>query len=106
MEAASTCHEIVHFSFRTGIPPAEQLAFLRQLGDWARTQPGFRSRRCYRDDERNCWTDVVEWESVDSARAAAAQIMAEPQLAPAMSAIENSGMSFGHYREAIRMAVD
>ena len=98
---AETCYEIVHFTFRAEVPEDAQLAHLRALGSWVADQPGFLWRRCYRDDDRGCWTDLVAWANLGAARAAAGRAMAQPDLAPAMSAIEQSGMSFGHYRQII-----
>lgn len=65
--------------------------------DFVSAQPGFIRRDVYFDRARTgVFTDIVRWESLDDAVAAAEKIRDDPAVAPFMAAIKDV-LSFGHY---------
>jgi len=91
--------EIVSFRLR----PEAAADFVAQNGvvtDWLARQPGFLSRHLgKREDGR--WIDVVRWQSLEQAQAAAQRIMAEIGDCDAMQAIEPASISMSHAAVAL-----
>ena len=66
-----------------------------------KTQPGFISRRVLRDHhDPALLVDIVEWESLAEAEAAAALAQSQPEMVPFFEAIEKI-TSFLHLKEAV-----
>jgi len=96
-----TCFEIVHFAFLPHVTPERQIDAMKVLGRWAATQPGFVSRQSYHDPSQGRWTDVVEWDHLDSATAAMERSQREPSLASAMSLIDPDTLHAGHFEKRL-----
>ncbi|MDX8445789.1 antibiotic biosynthesis monooxygenase family protein [Mesorhizobium captivum] len=86
--------EIVSFRLK----PEAAADFVAQNGvvtDWLARQSGFLSRHLGERDDGS-WVDVVRWQSLEQAQAAAQRIMAEIGDCEAMRAIEPASVEMGH----------
>ncbi|MDX8523037.1 antibiotic biosynthesis monooxygenase [Mesorhizobium sp. MSK_1335] len=86
--------EIVTFRLK----PDAAADFAAQNGvvtDWLARQPGFLSRHLGKRDDGS-WVDIVRWQSLEQAQAAAQRIMAEIGGCEAMQAIEPGSVSMSH----------
>ena len=93
--------EIVTFRLK----PGTEAGFVANNGvmtDWLARQPGFLARHlCKRDD--GVWVDVVRWQSLEQAKAAADHIMAEIGDSEALQAIEPASVDMSHAEVALSM---
>ncbi|RJT35285.1 hypothetical protein D3227_21955 [Mesorhizobium waimense] len=83
-------------SFR--LMPGARAGFVAGNGvvtDWLAQQPGFLSRQLAEREDQS-WVDVVRWQSLEQAHAAAARIMAEIGDCEAMQAIDPASVDMGH----------
>ena len=87
--------EIVTFRLAEGIGETQFLDAARGTEVFVRAAPGFIARRLSRGDDGR-WTDYVEWDSLASAQAAAARIMAEPGAADFIGAIDPESIDMRH----------
>ncbi|MBZ9851260.1 antibiotic biosynthesis monooxygenase [Mesorhizobium sp. CA14] len=86
--------EIVTFRLK----PGTEAGFVANNGtmtDWLARQPGFLSRHLGRREDGS-WVDVVRWQSMEQAQAAADRIMAEIGDSEAMQAIEPASIAMSH----------
>ncbi|RAZ86669.1 hypothetical protein DPM33_28065 [Mesorhizobium hawassense] len=86
--------EIVTFRLK----PGTEAGFVANNGvmsGWLTRQPGFLSRHLGRRED-GTWVDVVRWQSVEQARAAADRIMAEIGDSEALQAIEPASVDMNH----------
>ena len=86
--------EIVTFRLKSGT----EAGFIANNGgmtDWLARQPGFLGRHLGRRED-GTWMDVVRWQSVEQARAAAARIMAEIGDSEAVQAIDPASVEMSH----------
>ncbi len=86
--------EIVTFRLK----PGTEAGFVASNGvmtDWLARQPGFLGRQLGRRED-GTWVDVVRWQSIGQARAAADRIMAEIGDSEAMQAIEPASVAISH----------
>ncbi|PBB44870.1 hypothetical protein CK222_07935 [Mesorhizobium sp. WSM3866] len=91
--------EIVTFRLK----PDTAAGFVAQNGfvtDWLVRQPGFLSRHLGERDDGS-WVDVVRWQSLEQAQAAAQRIMAEIGDCEAMRAIEPASVAMSHAAVAL-----
>lgn len=102
LDSTPTCFEIVHFAFQGSVPRARQTACMRQIGDWARLQPGFVARQSYHDPHANRWTDVVEWSDLAHAQAAMERSQREASLAEILALIDPVSLQVGHCERLIQ----
>ncbi|TIS61059.1 MAG: hypothetical protein E5W93_09095 [Mesorhizobium sp.] len=68
--------------------------------DWLARQPGFLSRHLGQREDGS-WVDVVRWQSLEQAKAAAQRIMAEIGDCEAMRAIEPASVAMSHAQVAL-----
>ncbi|WP_051333972.1 antibiotic biosynthesis monooxygenase [Mesorhizobium sp. WSM3224] len=86
--------EIVTFRLK----PGTEAGFVASNGvmtDWLARQPGFLGRQLGRRED-GAWVDVVRWQSMEHARAAADRITAEIGDSEAMQAIEPASVAMSH----------
>ncbi|WP_192182529.1 antibiotic biosynthesis monooxygenase family protein [Mesorhizobium amorphae] len=86
--------EIVSFRLK----PGTRAGFVAGNGvvtDWLAQQPGFLSRHLAEREDQS-WLDVVRWQSLAQAHAAAQRIMAEIGDCEAMQAIDPASVDMGH----------
>lgn len=62
--------EIATYDFKAGISEAEALSYAQSVNEFLRSNPGFIQRTCSRTAEGK-WIDVILWESMVLAEAAA-----------------------------------
>ncbi|WP_217572626.1 antibiotic biosynthesis monooxygenase [Mesorhizobium sp. GbtcB19] len=91
--------EIVTFRLK----PGTEAGFVGNNGimsDWLARQPGFLSRDLGRREDGS-WVDVVRWQSMEQARAAADRIMTEIGDSEALQAIEPASIDMKHAEVAL-----
>ncbi|TPI58061.1 hypothetical protein FJ420_26370 [Mesorhizobium sp. B3-1-3] len=91
--------EIVTFHLK----PGSEAGFVSNNGvmtDWLARQPGFLSRQLGRCEDGS-WVDVVRWQSLEQARAAADRIMAEIGASEAVQAIDPASVDMRHAAVAL-----
>lgn len=91
--------EIVSFRLKPGAA-ADFVAKNGIVTDWLSRQPGFLSRHLGERDDGS-WVDVVRWQSLEQAQAAAQRIMTEIGECEAMQAIEPASVSMSHAAVAL-----
>ena len=62
--------EVATYDFKTGISEAEALLYAQSVNEFLRSNPGFVQRTCSRTADGK-WIDVILWESMAVAKAAA-----------------------------------
>eukprot|EP00918_Siedleckia_nematoides_P082460 GHVU01180688.1.p2 GENE.GHVU01180688.1~~GHVU01180688.1.p2 ORF type:complete len:102 (+),score=11.40 GHVU01180688.1:165-470(+) len=87
--------ETVTFKLLDGISREAFAKDAEAITDFAREQAGFVSRRLSCSDD-GLWIEHVEWETLDAAKAAAAQIGKEPPLAKCMKASDGPSVVAHH----------
>ncbi|MEL6679511.1 MAG: hypothetical protein AAFQ51_12455, partial [Pseudomonadota bacterium] len=87
--------EIVTFRAAPGISEAEMAARAAGTRAAVAAMPGFRKRALSVSPD-GTWTDHVEWDSLEHARAAAEQVTREPAFAPFGEAIAEGSVTMIH----------
>jgi hypothetical protein len=93
--------EIVTFRLK----PGTEAGFVANNGlmtDWLARQPDFLSRQLGRRED-GVWVDVVRWQSLEQAKAAADRIMAEIGGSEAVQAIDPASVNMMHAEVALSM---
>ena len=93
--------EIVTFRLK----PGTEAGFVANNGlmtGWLARQPGFLGRRLGRRED-GVWVDVVRWQSLEQAKAAADRIMAEIGDSEAVQAIDPASVNMMHAEVALSM---
>jgi hypothetical protein len=80
--------ELVVFNLRAGSSRDELLGTVDAVSSWIGEQPGFVSRSLVEDREGERWIDVVWWESMAEAQAAAERAMSSESCAPMFALID------------------
>lgn len=97
-------YEVVLFKANTGVSREDVIAAV------AKTQPiiegfdGFIARQLL-EGEDGQWMDLVQWQSVAQAKAAAAQAQENPDLAEAFAVIDFSTMQMLHLEDVSYLGV-
>ncbi len=101
-EATDGVVEVVVFSLNEGASEEQLLASNDAVEAWAQTQPGFRSKELFRVADQDKWIDIVRWESMEAAHAAAEAAMHSESCAPMFGLIdmESTLMLHGEPRAA------
>lgn len=94
--------EVVTFRLLPGVAPADFLTAAAATEPPLRRMHGFRARRLVQGAD-GVWTDLVEWDSLALAHAAAGAVMADPAFAPFMAAIDGATVAMRHDRILWRM---
>ncbi len=102
METANTNKvlELVVFSLRENVTPEEFLQTVGPVSEWAKGQPGFISRELIAADNDK-WIELVWWESLAEAEAAAEAAQSSDSCFPMFSKIQPEDMVMLHGEPAI-----
>ncbi|MEH6835976.1 MULTISPECIES: antibiotic biosynthesis monooxygenase family protein [Falsihalocynthiibacter] len=87
--------ETVTFKLNDGVTREAFAKAAKAITDFARKQEGFVSRRLSCSDD-GLWIEHVEWETLEAAQAAGAQIGNEPSLEACMKAIDGPSVVLHH----------
>jgi hypothetical protein len=87
--------EMVSFRLTSGTEPAAFINLAMATEASLRRQQGFGSRKLVQSPE-GLWTDIVEWASLDAANAAAKAVLADPDFAPFIAAIDMATVAMAH----------
>nr|WP_314863964.1 hypothetical protein [uncultured Undibacterium sp.] len=87
--------EIVHFRLVSGANKEEFLAGNQDVEAWVKQQTGFISRQlCLSEDDM--WSDIVQWDSGQNAKAAANQFVKDLGASAFMRMIDFSSVQMSH----------
>ena len=102
MEArAGKVLELVVFKLNEGVSRDEFLATNDTVSSWISRQPGFLSRDLSYDPEGDRWIDVLWWETMEDAAAAAELALSSESCAPMFSLIDMGSTLMLHGEPAI-----
>jgi antibiotic biosynthesis monooxygenase (ABM) superfamily enzyme len=93
--------ELVIFSLTEGVTHDEFLSTVEPVSDWVRTQPGFISRDLTYSPDANQYVEVVWWQSLAEAHAAAEAAMSSDSCLPMFSKIQLDSATMLHGEPAI-----
>jgi hypothetical protein len=93
--------EIAMFKTKKGISREQLLGTVDAVSEWARRQRGFISRDLTYSAESDTWVDVIWWETLDDARAAAEAAMTSESCTPMFQAIDLEGTQMVHGERSI-----
>ena len=98
--------EIAIARAREGVTREEVMATVEAVSEWAQHQPGFISRDLTYSDKDDTWIDVIWWESLEAAEAAAQAAMASDACAPMFAVIdlENTQLLHGERVASARIS--
>ncbi|OKH87984.1 antibiotic biosynthesis monooxygenase [Thalassospira sp. TSL5-1] len=87
--------ETVTFKLNNGVRREDFIAAARGMSSWIKTRPGFICRRlsCTED---GTWIEHVQWENMDAAKTAAAEIGTAPENTAFLSAINGPTIQLTH----------
>lgn len=88
--------ELVIFKTKPEFDPTHVKASLESLSDIVSTYKGFISRQLAKNDEGK-WMDLIFWESMEDAKAAADDIMKLEAAQKAFSMIDEQKMELYHF---------
>ncbi len=100
--ATSHVVELVVFKLKDGADVDAFQQAADSVNSFLDSAPGFIKRELLRDDER--WVDIVHWESVAQAQAAAESIMGNEAGQHFGSFIDDSDMLFTHLHPVLQRA--
>jgi len=92
---AERVFECVSFRLAEGVERDGFLQASRSIGTFASNQPGFVSRQLI-ETEDGGFIDWVEWQSLETAKAAGAKIMSDPSVQTAMMMIDPESVVMRH----------
>lgn len=95
---AQQSYEIVMTKFKDNISYEEQQAAMEKLNNIVINFSGFVSRDYFYSEDLQQWVDVVQWQDLAAAKAASEQAMNNPDAIAVFSLMDESSMSFSHYR--------
>jgi len=87
--------ELALFKLRANVTEAQFLVAFDHSNVWLSSLPGFIQRRHGVDNDGR--VDIVEWESMAAAKAAAQQFMEAPETQAFMSAIDPESVIMRHF---------
>ncbi len=97
MEApAGKVLELVVFKLTDGVSREEFLRTNDAVSSWVAEQPGFVSRELSYDAEGDRWVDVLWWESMANAGAAAELALTSPSCTPMFALIDEESTLMLH----------
>jgi hypothetical protein len=94
--------ELVVFKLTEGISRGQFLETNDAVSSWISEQPGFISRELAYDADGDRWIDVVWWESMENAGAAAELALSSESCAPMFALIDMESTLMLHGVPAIR----
>ena len=93
--------ELVVFELNDGVSREQFLSTNNAVSAWIAKQPGFVSRDLSYDAEGDRWIDVIWWESLENAGAAAELAMSSESCAPMFALIDMESLLMLHGEPAI-----
>lgn len=96
--------ELAIFKLKEGVSREQLLDTVEAVSEWAKRQPGFVSRDLTYSEQDDTWIDVVWWESLDAAHAAAEAAMTSESCAPMFGLIDLEGTQMIHGRHVAAAA--
>jgi hypothetical protein len=93
--------ELVVFRLIEGVTREQLLGTVDAVSAWIRGQPGFVSRELSYDAEGERWIDVVWWETLEDAHAAAELATTSESCAPMFALIDMDSALMAHGQPAI-----
>ena len=97
--------ELVVFKLVESASREQLLGTTDAVSSWIATQPGFVPRELVSDAEGDRWIDVVWWQTMEDARAAAEAAMSSESCAPMFALIDMESTLMIHGELAIAPAV-
>lgn len=94
--------EIAVFKLKDGVTREQLLSTVDAVSEWARSQPGFISRDLTYSAGQDSWIDVIWWESLEAAHAAAEAAMTSESCAPMFGLIDLEGIQMLHGERVTR----
>lgn len=88
--------ELAIFKVKPGVGRDELLATVGPVSEWVKGQPGFISRDLTYSEETDTWIDVLWWESLEDAHAAAEAALASESCAAMFGLIDLEGTQMIH----------
>jgi heme-degrading monooxygenase HmoA len=88
--------ELVVFRLKDGVARERLIDTAGAVSIWLGEQPGFISRELLHDAEGDRWIDLVWWETMNDARAAAAAALTAEACAPMFSLIDGESTLMVH----------
>jgi hypothetical protein len=98
---AANVLEIVVFTLNEGVTRDQLLATAGPVSAWIAGQPGFVSRELAYDADGDRWIDVVGWQTMADARAAAERAMTSESCAPMFALIDMDSILMIHGEAAM-----
>jgi hypothetical protein len=93
--------ELVVFKLNDGVSREQFLGTNDVVSTWISKQPGFISRELSYDADGNRWIDVIWWESMENAGAAAELALSSESCAPMFALIDMESTLMLHGEPAI-----
>ena len=93
--------ELVVYKLGEGVSREQFLGTNEAVSSWIAKQPGFVSRDLAYDAEGDRWVDVIWWETMDDAHAAAELSMTSESCAPMFALIDMQSALMIHGEPAI-----
>lgn len=87
--------ETVTFKLNDGVSRDDFIVVAKGINSWVETRPGFMLRRLSCSED-GTWIDHIQWNDMESAKAAAAEIGNAPENADFLSAINGQTVQFVH----------
>ena len=95
--------EVVVFKLAEGVSDEAFVQAAQEIETWLKTKSGFISRRLSHNGE-GVWLDLVEWESMEEAQTAAAEIMATSEGQAFGSKIDGESIQMYHMHTVHQLA--
>jgi hypothetical protein len=93
--------ELVVFKLNEGVSREQFLGTVDPVSSWASEQPGFISRELSYDAEGDRWIDLLWWETIEDAHAAAEVALTSESCAPMLALIDGESTLMVHGEPAI-----
>ena len=87
--------ETVTFKLNKGVGHEEFIAAAREMNSWIQSRKGFIHRRLSCSED-GTWIEHIQWENMDAAKAAAAEVDKAAANAKALSAIDGPTVQLTH----------
>ena len=105
-EQAGGILELVVFELSEGATREQLLATVEPVSEWIKSQPGFISRELSYAPEADKWIDMVRWQSLQDAHAAAELAMDSETCAPMFALINFDTMLMLHGEPAVAAVLE
>jgi hypothetical protein len=93
--------ELVVFKLAEGVSREQFLGTVDAVSEWIGTQPGFVSRDLSYDAEGDRWVEVVWWQTLEDAHAAAELALTSETCRPMFELIDMESTLMAHAEPAI-----